>query len=110
MNKKRVIALGLATVLCATIPTAFGCSGGCKGCGNAYWFDANYTLNYVVTEENGQHILHSVEAWSDSESDSVQITTKCCNNYIWTSSNKAVMYTNKPAEHTYDIVCPELNK
>ena len=62
-------------------------------------------FDYVVVEENGKNVLHEVEKWSDSESDSLTVTTSCCDNYIWTSSNKAVLYKNKPDARAYDVAC-----
>ena len=108
MKKKAKLAT-LVAGICAIVPVATGCSGGCTGCGNHYAIDANYTLNYIVVEENGTHVLHTVKAWGDSESDSVVVTTECCGNYIWSSSNKSIMYQNMPNEGTYDTTCPHLH-
>lgn len=67
------------------------------GCGNMDVFDTNYTLNYIIIDEGGLlPILHEVQSWRDSESDSAMVRTKCCKNYIWTSSNNATLYENIP--------------
>ena len=78
---------------------------GLTGCGNMNLMDLNYDLHYAVVEENGQHVLHEVKSWTDSESDSVMFTTDCCDNYIWTTANTTVMYRDKPAESAYDVEC-----
>ena len=99
MNKKKVatVALAGALVLASTI--------GLTACGNKNIWDMNYTLRYVVVEENGQSVLHTIESWTDSESESVTFRTSCCENYIWTSANNSVLYESKPAEYAYDIEC-----
>lgn len=79
-------------------------------CGNMGVFDTNFTINYVVIEENGNKVLHTVSKWYDSESDSSAFKTSCCTNYIWTSANRAVAYTNEPAAYTYDFKCGKQHK
>lgn len=76
-------------------------------CGNQDVFDSNYTMEYIVVRENDICVLHRVESWSDSESDSVTVTTACCGNYIWTSTNNATLYKNRPADHAFDLSCGE---
>ncbi len=105
MGVKKQIATALAaSVLCATALV------GLSGCGNRDIFDMNYNLNYVVIEENGQSVLHQISSWSDSESDSVTFHTSCCENYIWTSANKAVLYENKPDQEMYDFECSHVHE
>ena len=61
---------------------------------------------YVVTEENGENVLHEVECVKGYEdNDTLHLETECCKNSIGTSSNKAVLYKNKPEEKAYDRVC-----
>lgn len=95
---KGLTCLGMAGVM-------FGAAMGMSGCGNMDVMDLHYTFHYVVTEENNQHVLHKVKSWSDSEGESVTISTECCGNYLWTSANKAVLYENKPDESSYDFEC-----
>ena len=78
-------------------------------CGNQDCLDTNYTMEYIVIQEGECYILHTVESWSDSESDSVTVTTSCCGNYIWTSVNNATLYRSKPAREAYHLVCPGAN-
>ena len=99
VNSKKIATIALAGAILA------GTGLMTAGCGNMDVFDMHFTLNYAVTEENGQHILHKVERWADSDSESVTFHTSCCNNYIWTSANRAVFYENKPDETAYDVVC-----
>ena len=98
-QSKKNVAIGLATATLAALmlPALTAC--------NYDVLDMKYEFNYAVIEENGKSVLHEVKSWSDSESDSVTLSTKCCDNYIWTSANKAVMYKNKPSEDRYDTVC-----
>lgn len=81
-----------------------------SGCGNMDILDTNYTLNYIVVEEGGGlPMLHSIRSWSDSESDAVMVRAECCNNYIWTSSNRAVLYESLPVALTEGVdyaCCP----
>lgn len=66
------------------------------GC-NQMLFDANLKLNYILIDEgNGVPILHEIQSWDDSDSDSISVKTKCCENYIWTSANKAIVYRDFP--------------
>ena len=74
-------------------------------CGNLDMFDANYTMGYIVIQEGEHYVLHTVASWSDSESDSVTVTTACCNNYIWTSVNNATLYRDKPSGRAYHMEC-----
>ena len=96
MMKKGFIAVVL--VLTLFVMTA---------CGNRMWFSdgVKNELNYIlVSEQNGQTILHTVDKWADTESESAMFTTKCCNNYMWLSANNATFYKNKPthlAEGSY---------
>ncbi|MBQ8356719.1 MAG: hypothetical protein IJX39_02805 [Clostridia bacterium] len=78
-----------------------------SSCGNQNVFDANYTMEYIVIRENDACVLHKVESWSDSESDSVTVTTSCCGNYIWTSTNNATLYKSRPADTAFDRACGE---
>ena len=96
---KRVICLVMCLILMLTAVLVF------TACGNMGVFDVNFVLNYVVVNENGTAVLHRVEKWYDTESDSACFRLSCCNNYIWTSSNVAVAYTNKPASYAYDKEC-----
>lgn len=79
------------------------------GCGNRNVFDeygdSVNTFRYVAIEENGQSVLHQIETWADSSSESATFRTKCCGNYIWTSANKAVFYQNKPEEYANSNEC-----
>lgn len=77
----------------------------CMSCGNQDVFDTNYTMEYIVIYEGGAYVLHTVKSWSDSESDSVTVTTACCDNYIWTSTNNATLYKSKPADTAYTHAC-----
>ena len=77
---------------------------GLAGC-NKFVFDTNFKLNYAVIEENGQSVLHEIEQWSDSESDSVVFSCKKCGNYIWSSSNQTTVYRDKPKSYAYDTEC-----
>ena len=43
----------------------------------------NNVLNYVLIKEGDIWFLHQTEKWSDTESESFTVTTKCCRNYIW---------------------------
>lgn len=76
-------------------------------CGNQDVFDTNYTMEYIVIHEGDNYVLHSVKSWSDSESDSVTVTTACCGNYIWTSVNNATLYRGRPADTAFTHVCGE---
>lgn len=88
---KKFIAGFVATILLIVSALAF------TGCGNMDVFDTNYTLNYIIVDEGGLlPILHEVQSWSDSESDSAMVRTKCCGNYIWTSSNNSTLYEKIP--------------
>lgn len=90
-NMKKIIAGFIAAILLIISVFAF------IGCGNMDVFDTNYTLNYIIVDECGLlPIMHEVQSWSDSESDSAMVRTKCCENYIWTSSNNATLYENIP--------------
>ena len=99
MNKKNVAAGLLAAAVATT--AAFGLAG----CGNYDLMDMHYELYYAVIEENGHQVLHQIEKWADSESESVTISTRCCGNYIWTSANRSVLYKSKPSEDAYDYEC-----
>lgn len=104
MKKRNIVRAGAVVLFTAGSSLGlFGC-----GCGNNDFWDMNYNLNYVVVDENDTHVLHKVDSWSDSESDSLTFKTSCCDNYVWTSANNSVLYKNKPAEHTYDKVCTGL--
>ena len=88
---KKIIAGFVASILLIISVFAF------IGCGNMDVFDTNYTLNYIIVDEGGLlPIMHEIQSWSDSESDSAMVRTKCCENYIWTSSNNATLYENIP--------------
>ncbi len=98
--KNKTLALGLlASVIAATSTMAFA------GCGNYRIIDMNYTMEYAVVEENGNHVLHHLQSWKDSDSESVTFTCVDCGNYIWTSANNSVVYKEKPAEYAYDFEC-----
>lgn len=89
--KKRILTIFMGVVLLLTSLLMF------VGCGNMDVFDTNYTLNYIIVDEGGLFpTLHEVQSWSDSGSDSAMVRTKCCKNYIWTSSNSATLYENIP--------------
>ena len=67
------------------------------GC-NQMLFDTNLKLNYILIDEgSGIPILHEIQSWDDSDSDSIAVKTKCCNNYIWTTANKAIVYRDFPS-------------
>ncbi len=104
---KKIAAVALGTTVAFAIA---GCSGsGCIGA-NCMGCDANLHLGYIVIEENGHNVLHTVEKWSDdSSSDSVGVRTSCCGNYIWTTANVSNLYEKKPADYAYDMVCPDLH-
>lgn len=88
---KKVIAGFVATILLIVSALAF------TGCGNMDVFYTNHALNYIIVEEGGSlPILHEVQSWSDSRSDATMVRTKCCKNYIWTSSNNSTLYENIP--------------
>ena len=90
MKKKFLLGI-ITTISILTSVFSFG------GCGNMDVFDTNYTLNYIIINEGGLlPIMHKVQSWSDSDSDSAMVKTKCCNNYIWTSSNNATLYEKLP--------------
>lgn len=95
---KRIICI-LSMLMAIIISTITLCS-----C-NAGIVDFNLKINYVVLNENGNMVLHKVKTWYDTESDSASFKLSCCDNYIWTSSNVAIAYTNKPMEHAYDFEC-----
>ncbi len=98
--KKKNIAIGLlATAVCASSTMAL------SGCGNMKIIDTNYTMKYIVVEENNLHILHEITTWSDSSSESVTYSCPKCNNYSWASVNNAVVYRDKPAKYAYDYEC-----
>lgn len=89
--KKRILTIFVSIILLLTSLLMF------VGCGNMDVFDTNYTLNYIIVDEGGLlPIMHEVQSWSDSESDSAMVRTKCCGNYIWTSSNNSTLYENIP--------------
>lgn len=89
--KKRILTIFTSIILLLTSLLMF------VGCGNMDVFDTNYTLNYIIVDEGGLlPTLHEVQSWSDSESDSDMVRTKCCKNYIWTSSNNSTLYENIP--------------
>lgn len=89
--KKRILTIFMSISLLLTSLFMF------VGCGNMDVFDTNYTLNYIIVDEGGLlPIMHEVQSWSDSGSDSATVRTKCCKNYIWTSSNNATLYENIP--------------
>ena len=67
--------------------------------------DLNLKVGYVVLQENGHSVLHTVEKWYDTDSDSASFKLSCCGNYVWTSANVAIAYTNIPANYAYDFVC-----
>ncbi len=99
MNKKS-IALGLAAAaICASSTLALA------GCGNKNYTKLNNDLHYIVIEENGHHVLHHIDTWNDSESESVTISCDRCHNYIWTSANVSPVYKDKPAAYAYDFEC-----
>lgn len=99
MIKKKIAIITLASAL------TLASMAGLTACGNMDLWDTNYTLRYAVLEENGHDVLHTIESWSDSESDSAMFRTSCCGNYIWTSVNKAVLYESKPSSDAYDYEC-----
>lgn len=103
--KKGIIKKITTYAACAAllVPTTVGLTA----CGNMDMMDMHYTFHYVVIEENGEHVLHKVNKWADSESESVTISTQCCDNYIWTSSNRAVLYEKKPEAAAYDRACSQ---
>jgi iron only hydrogenase large subunit-like protein len=74
-------------------------------CGNQDCLDTNYTMEYIVIHEGEEYVLHTVDSWGDSQSDSVTVTTACCGNYIWTSVNSATLYRSKPSQKAYTHVC-----
>lgn len=89
---KKKFLLGIITTI-SILTSVFSFAG----CGNMDVFDTNYTLNYIIINEGGLlPIMHEVQSWSDSDSDSAMVKTKCCNNYIWTSSNNATLYEKLP--------------
>lgn len=105
--KKKAIALGLlASSIVATSTVAL------TGCGNMNIVDLNFTMNYIVVEENNINVLHKITKWTDSESESVSFSCPDCGNYVWTSSNTAVVYKNKPPKYAYQYECndPELER
>lgn len=95
-NKSKILALTVATGLCLTTLT---------GCGNYDFVDMKFEFRYAVVRENDEHVLHQVQSWKGSESDSLTITTSCCENYIWSTANTTVMYKNKPSEESYAREC-----
>ena len=68
-------------------------------------YDLNLKIGYVVLQENGHSVLHKVEKWYDTDSDSSAFKLACCGNYVWTSANLAIAYTEKPADYAYDFEC-----
>ena len=68
------------------------------GC-NQMLFDANLKLSYILIDEgSGIPILHEIQSWEHSfGGDSILVETKCCNNYIWPTANKAVVYRDFPS-------------
>lgn len=89
--KKRILTIFTSIILLLTSLFMF------VGCGNMDVFYTNHALNYIIVEEGGLlPILHEVQSWSDSRSDATMVRTKCCKNYIWTSSNNSTLYENIP--------------
>jgi len=89
---KKIIVLLLVCCIAIGLTGCMGNSGNLtEGMTNA-----TNTFNYVLTFEAGEYHFHQVDRWKDSSSDALGITTKCCNNQLWTSYNSAILYTNKP--------------
>lgn len=100
LKKVGIVLLAPLTMLAATACTGNrNCFDGCSNETN--------TLNYVVVSEGGHYVLHSVQSWSDSSSDSATITTSCCGNYIWLTANNTKFYRSMPPAYAYDLVCSE---
>lgn len=95
--KKKIIILVAIVIIIVSALSFTGC--------NRFAVDANLKLGYIVINENGHHVLHTINKWGDSESDSVTVRTRCCGNYIWTSTNNAVIYESKPNEYAFDMEC-----
>lgn len=100
MNKFfNVCILGVATLMLMVGVT--GCTG------NADIFDGmsneTNTFKYALTEEAGTYRLHTIQKWTDSESDAVGITCSCCNNRLWTSFNTSVLYKEFPEYLPEDV-------
>lgn len=103
MKVKKVAILLTSAVV--TMATLTACNRNCMdGCSSS-----TLTFKYIVIEENGHSVRHEVKSWSDSESDGLTVTTSCCDNYIWTSANKANIYRDEPPAYAYDLVCSGKN-
>ncbi len=102
MKLKKIGIILLAPLTMLTATSCLGNRNCLDGCTNS-----TNTLHYVVIDEGGHHVLHTIESWSDSESDSAAFTTSCCGNYIWVTANNASLYRNKPPTYAYDFVCGE---
>lgn len=83
------------------IPFSILCFTGCNG----KLIDWNYTYNWAIIEIGDKRVLHKIESWTDSDSESVMIRTACCDNEIWFSVNKGELYKNKPNSDLYDYEC-----
>lgn len=97
MKMRKAASIALAASMAAGIGLMT------TGCNKDYLDWTHLEFNYVVVDG----VLHEIASWSDSESDSVAITTKCCNDYILTSTNKSLMTKNKPLKPSYQYTCEE---
>jgi len=89
---KKIIVCFLIFVMGLNLSGCFGNASITDGLTN----DSN-TFHYALTHEGGEYRLHEISKWADSSSDALGITTKCCNNRMWTSYNSSVLYKEKPA-------------
>jgi len=96
---KKIIVCFLIFVMGLNLSGCFGNASITDGLTN----DSN-TFHYALTHESGEYRLHEISKWSDSSSDALGITTKCCNNRIWTSYNSSILYKEKPVYLSEDVI------